>query len=219
MGRQEQGRHIGSAQPGKGLLRASLAPGAKRRNATGREAASTIRRRMGVARAVRQERLSVDVCRESQTGRLCAACLHEEIEVGNRNTKARCRIDRSAPQTCACTRRRGLRKWLKSRFTKAAVNIFTDIGFSAAEAAELTAKSRLIQAIDETIKRRKLTQLEAARRCRTDQPTLSKVLRGRMESVTIDRLTAWLTALGRTVEIRVRPYDAKAKTRHLVNAP
>jgi predicted XRE-type DNA-binding protein len=49
------------------------------------------------------------------------------------------------------------------------------------EAAELTAKSRLIQAIDETIRRRKLTQLRAARRCGTDQPTLSKVLRGRME--------------------------------------
>jgi predicted XRE-type DNA-binding protein len=102
---------------------------------------------------------------------------------------------------------------------KSSGDIFTDIGFSAAEAAELTAKSRLIQAIDETIKRRKLTQLEAARRCRTDQPTLSKVLRGRMESVTIDRLTAWLTALGRTVEIRIRPYDAKAKTGHLVTAP
>jgi hypothetical protein len=40
-----------------------------------------------------------------------------------------------------------------------------------------------------------------------------------MESVTIDRLTAWLTALGRTVEIRIRPYDAKAKTGHLVTAP
>jgi hypothetical protein len=52
-----------------------------------------------------------------------------------------------------------------------------------------------------------------------DQPTLSKVLRGRMESVTIDRLTAWLTALGRTVEIHVRPYDAKAKTGHLIAAP
>src|SRR5229473_797855 len=71
---------------------------------------------------------------------------------------------------------------------KSSGNIFTDIGFSAAEAAELTAKSRLIQAIAETIKRRRLTQLEAARRCRTDQPTLSKDLRGRMESETIDGL-------------------------------
>src|ERR1700732_3678398 len=101
---------------------------------------------------------------------------------------------------------------------KSSGNVFADMGFSAAEAAELTAKSRLIQAIDETIRRRKLTQLEAARRCRTDQPTLSKVRRGRMKSVPIDRLTAWLTALGRTVEIRIRPYDAKAKRGHLVTA-
>jgi predicted XRE-type DNA-binding protein len=104
-------------------------------------------------------------------------------------------------------------------FHKSSGNVFADMGFTAAEAAELAAKSKLIQAIDETIKRRKLTQLDAARRCRTDQPTLSKVLRGRMESVTIDRLTAWLTALGRTVEIRIRPYDAKAKTGHLVTTP
>jgi predicted XRE-type DNA-binding protein len=104
-------------------------------------------------------------------------------------------------------------------FHKSSGNIFADMGFSPAEAAELTAKSRLIMAIDETIKRRKLTQLEAARLCGTDQPTLSKVLRGRMESVTIDRLTAWLTGLGRTVEIHIRPYDAKAKLGHLVTTP
>jgi predicted XRE-type DNA-binding protein len=100
---------------------------------------------------------------------------------------------------------------------KSSGNVFADIGFTPAEAAELTAKSILISAIDETIKRRKLTQLEAARRCGTDQPTLSKVLRGRMESVTIDRLAAWLTSLGRTVEIRVRPYDSKAEAGGLVS--
>jgi predicted XRE-type DNA-binding protein len=102
---------------------------------------------------------------------------------------------------------------------KSSGNVFIDIGFTRAEAAELTAKSRLITAIAETIKRRKLTQLRAARRCGTDQPTLSKVLRGRMESVTIDRLTIWLTALGRTVEIRIRPYDSKARRGQLVTAP
>ena len=102
---------------------------------------------------------------------------------------------------------------------KSSGNVFEDIGFTPAEAAELTAKSMLITAIAETIEKRKLTQKEAAERCGTDQPTLSKVLRGRMESVTIDRLTAWLTALGRTVEIHVRPYDAKARTGYLVAAP
>src|SRR5271154_3441062 len=96
-------------------------------------------------------------------------------------------------------------------------NVFRDLGFSDAEAEEALAKSELISTIAKTIAYRKLTQLEAAKLCRTDQPTLSKVLRGRMESVTIDKLAAWLTALGRTVEIHVRPYNARAeKAAHLV---
>ena len=101
---------------------------------------------------------------------------------------------------------------------KSSGNVFADMGFARAEAAELTVKSALITSIGDTIKARKLTQQEAARLCGTDQPTLSKVLRGRMESVTIDRLTARLTALGRTVEIRVRPYDRRAKAGQFVMA-
>lgn len=79
-------------------------------------------------------------------------------------------------------------------------NVFADMGFTPAAAAVLTVKSTLIMTIGDTIKERSLTQQEAAQLCGTDQPTLSKVLRGRMESVTIDKLTAWLNALGRTVE-------------------
>jgi predicted XRE-type DNA-binding protein len=103
-------------------------------------------------------------------------------------------------------------------FHKGSGNVFLDIGFTAAEAQELMAKSELVLAIDDTIKRRRLTQREAARRCGTDQPTLSKVLRGRMESVTMDRLAAWLTALGRTVEIHVRPYNSRSRRGKLVVA-
>ena len=73
----------------------------------------------------------------------------------------------------------------KISFEKSCGNVFADIGFTPAEAAELTAKSSLIIAIKDTIEQRKLTQQEAARLCGTDQPTLSKVFRGRMESVTI----------------------------------
>jgi hypothetical protein len=40
-----------------------------------------------------------------------------------------------------------------------------------------------------------------------------------MESVTIDRLAAWLTALGRTVEIHVRPYDRRTTSGQLVMTP
>ena len=101
-------------------------------------------------------------------------------------------------------------------YERSSGNVFVDIGFSSEEAEELGVKSRLIGAINETVRRRKLTQVEAAKICRTDQPTLSKILRGRVESVTIDRLAGYLTALGRTVEIRVTPYNARVKAGHLV---
>ncbi|OFX12463.1 MAG: hypothetical protein A2516_07525 [Alphaproteobacteria bacterium RIFOXYD12_FULL_60_8] len=90
---------------------------------------------------------------------------------------------------------------LKAR--KGGANIFSDLGFPDAEAEEALVKSELISAIAATVKLRKLTQADAARLCGTDQPTLSKVLRGRMESITIDKLTHWLTALGRNVDIRI----------------
>lgn len=98
-------------------------------------------------------------------------------------------------------------------------NVFADLGFAPEEAGELAVKSSLITAIGETIRARGLTQQEAAQLCRTDQPTLSKVLRGRVESVTIDRLAAWLTALGRTVEIRIRPYDRHDVAGRLIVSP
>jgi predicted XRE-type DNA-binding protein len=90
-------------------------------------------------------------------------------------------------------------------------NVFADMGFSPAEAGELTAKSVLILAMKDIIAERALTQKAAAKVCGTDQPTLSKVLHGRMESVTIDRLASWLTNLGQDVEITIRPAP---KTRH-----
>jgi predicted XRE-type DNA-binding protein len=101
---------------------------------------------------------------------------------------------------------------------KSSGNVFADLGFPPARAAELKVKSSLITAIGDTIKQRALTQQAAAQLCGTDQPTLSKVLRGRMESVTIDRLAAWLNALGRTVEINVLPYDRTTIAGELVIA-
>jgi predicted XRE-type DNA-binding protein len=64
-------------------------------------------------------------------------------------------------------------------------------------------KRRLISEIGHTIVLRRITQAEAARLCGTDAPTLSKILRGRLGSVTIDTLAAWLSALGRPIEIRI----------------
>jgi predicted XRE-type DNA-binding protein len=98
---------------------------------------------------------------------------------------------------------------------KGSGNVFVDMGFSPAAAAKLTAKSDLIIAIKDVMRQRKLTQQEAARLCGTDQPTLSKVFRGRMESVTIDKLAHWLNALGRDVEIVVKPTPRSRRQGHV----
>ncbi len=96
-------------------------------------------------------------------------------------------------------------------FTRGSDNIFLDIGFPPEQAAELLVKSNMIMTVEETINHRRLTQKQAAALCHTDQPTLSKALRGHLLSVTIDRLASWLTLLGCSVEIHLKSYDARRK--------
>src|SRR4051812_5353253 len=75
----------------------------------------------------------------------------------------------------------------------------------ARAAAGAGPKAALVAAVAEAIRRMSLAQTEAARLCRTDQPTLSKVLRGQHGLVSLDKLLGWLTALGVGVEIRLDP--------------
>ncbi|HVM80713.1 MAG TPA: helix-turn-helix transcriptional regulator [Stellaceae bacterium] len=89
--------------------------------------------------------------------------------------------------------------------TKSSGNVFSDIGLDEIEAAELTAKTDLVAMLMRAIRRRALSQVQAARVCGVDQPTLSKVLNGKLESITIDRLARWIVALGGRVRITVRP--------------
>lgn len=72
-----------------------------------------------------------------------------------------------------------------------------------AQEALLRNRAELVAAIAETLVDRRLSQVQAAKICRTDQPTLSKVLRGRTGSVSLDKLPGWLVALGRPVELRI----------------
>jgi predicted XRE-type DNA-binding protein len=92
---------------------------------------------------------------------------------------------------------------LAVKVTKSIGNVFADMGFDEREAEELAAKSDLITLLARAIVEKGLTQRQAAQLCGRDQPTLSKVLRGRLESVTIDRLTRWIVALGGRVRITV----------------
>ena len=84
-------------------------------------------------------------------------------------------------------------------------NVFRDLGFPDAE--ELQAKSDLAHEISTAIDERGLSQRKAAEILGIDQPKVSALVRGRLSGFSMERLYRFLNALGRDVEIVVRPRD------------
>jgi len=80
-------------------------------------------------------------------------------------------------------------------------NIFADLGLENPE--ELNLRSNLIIELKGIIKSQHLTQREAAEKLSTTQPTLSKVLRGDIDRVSLETLFSWLKVLGKRVEYRI----------------
>jgi predicted XRE-type DNA-binding protein len=81
-------------------------------------------------------------------------------------------------------------------------NVFADLG--VAEPEEELAKAQLASLIRDAIKRRRLTQADAAALTGLDQPKVSALVNGRLGGFSSDRLMRCLTALGQDVEIVVR---------------
>lgn len=81
-------------------------------------------------------------------------------------------------------------------------NVFEDLGFAKPDIS--LAKADLARQIEETIRKRKLTQQEAAEIMGIDQPKVSDIIRGKLSKYTLDRLIRFLIALGKDVDIVVR---------------
>lgn len=92
-------------------------------------------------------------------------------------------------------------------------NVFADIGLSNPE--ERLAKADLAIRITETIRARRLTQTEAARMLKIDQPKISRLLRGQLSGFSTERLMHFLTMLGRDVEIAVKAAPRSRRHGHL----
>ena len=82
-------------------------------------------------------------------------------------------------------------------------NVFEDL--DVAESAQALVKAELAARISEAIARRRLTQAEAAKLLGVDQPTISDLMRGRLKGFSSDRLFRFLNALGKEIEIVIRP--------------
>jgi len=94
------------------------------------------------------------------------------------------------------------------KVTPSSGNVFADLGFREPE--EEFARAQLASRIQQIIKRRRLTQVAAARLMGIDQPKVSALLNGRLANFSSARLMRLLTALGQDVEIVIR---AKPKRR------
>jgi len=80
-------------------------------------------------------------------------------------------------------------------------NVFEDLGF--ANPQERLAKSMMSRLIEKDIASRGLTQQHAASLLGCSQPDISKIVRGRVNGFSIERLAKFLTLLGHNVEIRI----------------
>ena len=86
-------------------------------------------------------------------------------------------------------------------------NVFRDLGLPDAE--ELDIKASLAIEIGRIIRRRGLTQSEAASMLGVDQPRVSALMRGHLEKFSMEKLCDYLRALGCNVDIRIQERKKK----------
>ena len=93
---------------------------------------------------------------------------------------------------------------MTERIRRSSGNVFKDLGFPAKEAAHLLIRSDLMIQLTKILKKRKLTQVRAARLLGVSQPRVSDVVRGRIDLFSIDSLVEMLARLGVSVTLQTR---------------
>jgi len=96
-----------------------------------------------------------------------------------------------------------------SDIERGSTNVYADLGMPNAE--EMLVKAQLATKIGEIIRRRKLTQVEAAQLLGISQPKLSNMLRGQFRGISEAKMLECLTRLGRNVRIVVSPARSRAE--------
>lgn len=84
-------------------------------------------------------------------------------------------------------------------------NVFTDLGFTEEEATGLKLKSYLFMSLQEAIKTSGAKQADVAKIIGTDQAKISKILNGKLDEFSIERITEFMQKLGYDIHIRISP--------------
>ncbi|MCP3475870.1 helix-turn-helix domain-containing protein [Bradyrhizobium sp. CCGUVB1N3] len=101
--------------------------------------------------------------------------------------------------------------------TKGSGNIFADLGLPNAEEHQL--KAALVVQLKRLISERDLSQVTAAKLVEMKQPDLSKLLRGQLKLVSVEKLLRMLTAFDQDVEITVKPHRKRGETGRITFIP
>ena len=100
-----------------------------------------------------------------------------------------------------------------SKIEQGSTNVYADLGLENAE--EMLVKAQLATKIGEIIKRRKLTQVQAAELLGMTQPKLSNLLRGQFRGISEAKMLECVTRLGRNIEIVVKAAGRSQSTGHV----
>ena len=88
-------------------------------------------------------------------------------------------------------------------------NVFADLGIQNSE-EELT-KAKLVWEIEQIIKKKRLTQVAAAKAMGINQPKVSALIRRKLDGFSVERLIHFLNKLGQDIDIIVRPKPRNRK--------
>ena len=88
-------------------------------------------------------------------------------------------------------------------------NVFADLGFENPK--DELIKADLTFEIAKIIKKKNLTQAEAAKIVGVDQPRISSLLRGCLDLFSIEALMHFLNALGQDIQIVIKPKSHRRK--------
>jgi phage-related protein/predicted XRE-type DNA-binding protein len=136
----------------------------------------------------------------------------KKVEEGYRHGQEGDRLDQAAVERCRRAWKGGSR--MSTKITKSSGNVYADLGLKNAD--EHALKAEFVRQIAAVMKEQELTQTAAARLLGIDQPDVSKMLRGHFRQFSVERLMRFLVALGRDVDIVVRPVRAaRAKVAQL----
>ena len=90
-----------------------------------------------------------------------------------------------------------------AKITTSSGNVFTDLGFSNAQAQVLALRADLMAQLEKQIKARKMTQVAAAALLGVSQGRVSDLTRGKVEKFSLDTLVEFAAKLGKPARIEL----------------